>query len=342
MIKVKTKLLCLIAAVWGLICASHILSATGFHEICPIAEKKAIETWCKKTFQKNGNVTLGNHTVIGKQIECVCNNFTSIMVSVKANVKEGLPNGSDIPSPPGSPDKMICYWSGVFEDMPEGNYCTSMAGVNPSGCNGVDTSFCYTSSCNTKGDGYNMTCNTCEGRMFSIVKEKNKYTRTYSPPVDCSPEVNCTSHGCCNTQLAAKTDGPCTCYRDPKHGYWDGANCSVCLKGYKTTGVEYCTTPAPAIQVILSSLAVPMTMVLPNLLMMVVFVIIGRVRRLWDTDAPFRLTALRRTNLSTVQSARRGEASMFRSKRISRRPAKSQGFISDSQAPVTHDGTLTY
>ncbi|CCW68571.1 unnamed protein product [Phytomonas sp. Hart1] len=306
----------------------------GYSEICPNETDAEIESWCKKTFQKTGNVTLAKRTDPDK-ITCLCNNISSINVSIKASV----PNDITLLGQAGNLNaKATCVWSGVFEDMPEGNYCTSMTGVNPHGCNEMDTSICFSNTCISKGDDYNMTCNTCDGRVFSIVKENKAIKRTYSPPINCNPSVNCSSHGCCNTQVDSTIQGPCKCYRDPEHGYWDGVACSDCLKGYKSINGNLCTTPSPSIQVILSSIATPMTMVLPNLTVLVIFAIIGLVRRLWDTDTPFRATTLRRANLSTVQSARRGEAGMFRPKQIPPRPGEIQDFMSDSLASGTNEG----
>ncbi|KPA85123.1 hypothetical protein ABB37_01510 [Leptomonas pyrrhocoris] len=226
-----------------------------------------------------------------------------------------------------------CAWSGVFTPYPEGVQCTAITGVCPSSCGVIPPNLCnnaYTKSetCGEVGvHEVSYTCLTCNGRNYTIHSSNGtKCTRYYAEGDKCDAKSTCNGHGCC-----VGKENTCVCYSDGVNGYYTGSTCNSCQNGYEWNSANQCLQATNKVQFILASIAKTWTMVAPNMAVLFLFVIFGVTRKLNASDRPFDLTGLRRANLSTVQVARRRQQSLFHSKYIPMRPAKSRSFANPHQ-----------
>lgn len=228
-----------------------------------------------------------------------------------------------------------CSWSGVFTGYPDGVQCMATTGVCPITCSMMPSNLCdnqYTDSVScTSGAAYvvSYTCLTCNGRNYTISSTAaDSCTRYYSSADTCDAQSACSGHGCC---VGSSSGTTCSCFSDGTNGYYTGSTCSSCQTGYSENSNHLCLVATNRVQFILASIAKTWTMVAPNMAVLFLFVIFGVTRKLNTSDRPFDLTGLRRANLSTVQVARRRQQSLFHSKYIPMRPAKSRSFANPHQ-----------
>lgn len=289
---------------------------------CPLTEADAT-SWCRAKFDSGGNVTADRWG--GSSFSCVCNNVTSITIFV--NLDSASSSSNEI---------TMCQWAGTFVAYPDGASCYNTTGVCPVNCSGIASTFCTgTYQCQTAADGsFVYSCSMCNGRLYTINgTSSGRCTRSYSADIGCDPNVACSGHGCCTVPVADTTYDTCICDADSKKGHWKQPTCRVCESGYGSGSNGPCTSPTPTIQVVLSSIGKTWTMVLPNIAVLFLFVVFGVARRLNSSDRPSDLTGLRRANLSAAQVARRRQQSLFHSKYIPMRPAKSRSFMNTSRPP---------
>lgn len=149
-----------------------------------------------------------------------------------------------------------------------------------------------------------------------VEEASGRCVKDYSAPPStstCTPSTTCHGHGCCAPLTGVVTDanpaGTCYCYSDSIRGYWSASSsCSQCDSSHDSQGTGgACTNTKSQIVVLLQSLGAtsPAVMILPNLLIIVFFVIFGTIRPVWIEDANFQLTALRRAGLSWSPQAKR-------------------------------------
>ena len=237
-----------------------------------------------------------------------------------------------------------CTWSGTFTEYPDGVQCMATTGVCPSSCSVIPPNLCnnaYTNSetCSSNGaTQVSYTCMTCNGRNYTITSTVASNgavncSRYYSSADTCNAKSACSGHGCCVGPSAdtGSTSTTCTRFSDGLNGYYTGSSCNSCQNGYSENSAQLCVVVTNRVQFILASIAKTWTMVAPNMAVLFLFVIFGVTRKLNASDRPFDLTGLRRANLSTVQVARRRQQSLFHSKYIPMRPAKSRSFANPHQ-----------
>jgi hypothetical protein len=233
----------------------------------------------------------------------------------------------------------LCSWAGVFTDYPDGVQCLATTGICPVSCAIMPPNLCNNAHTNSEtcssSSAYmvSYTCLTCNGRNFTISSTgANSCTRYYSQSDTCNAQSACNGHGCCvgTTTDSGSTSTTCTCFSDSTNGYYTGTSCNTCQAGYTVNSANLCVV-SNRVQYILASIAKTWTMVAPNMAVLFLFVIFGVTRKLNASDRPFDLTGLRRANLSTVQVARRRQQSLFHSKYIPMRPAKSRSFANPHQ-----------
>lgn len=312
-----TVLLCLLLALW----CHGPLRVLGQLSTCPLECGEAALAWCESTFGRGGYLSVED-CGDGESFECRCNNASSINVTVTHDESSQGP---------------VCNWTNEeFESMPGGGYCTPTTALCPSSCADIDAFFCETTPfCeeNTTTGLYNFSCTTCQGRKVSIVGTNESCSKHYSAKILCSPETTCNGHGCC-VHPESNSSPVCRCFANSSYGHWAQPRCSECEAGYDPG--KGCREPSSNANIVyvLSSIASTWTMLSPNLAVPVLFVVLGVARRLWDSDRAFALTALRRAHLAPVQTARRHQQSLFHSKYVPRRPAKSRCFINESAEGV--------
>ncbi|CAD2218734.1 hypothetical protein AGDE_03414 [Angomonas deanei] len=249
----------------------------------------------------------------------MCNGVETVTISVDSNS-----NGT-----------YACSWSKAFEDLPGGDYCYPTTGVCPTSCATISEDLCdtmdlyyrTTSVCTvgaTAGD-YVYSCLTCSGRLFTIEGNTKGCTKTYTdPPAECTPLTTCNGHGCCGSVGGTST---CSCYSDDTNGHWAAPFCDTCQPRYELSGSQPCVGQTSQITYLFASIARTWTMVFPDLAVIFLITVWVLVRRLWHADTIFDLTELRRANLMPTQISRRHQQSLFRSKYIPQRPAKSRCFL---------------
>ncbi|KAG5500026.1 hypothetical protein GH5_04168 [Leishmania sp. Ghana 2012 LV757] len=234
----------------------------------------------------------------------------------------------------------MCEWDGFFSKYPDGMECLPITGMCPASCSEIPRYLCesqYTVSCQVRSnDTLLYTCVTCSGAAFTInTTGPNTCNRLLTPPL-CDPQSDCSGHGCCtmshgDSSSSSVSDVKCNCFENRTHGYYAGTNCGSCAPGYYVNSEGICKTRVQPGQVLLASIGKTWTMVSPNVAVLFLFVIFSMVRKLHASDRPFELTGLRRANLSSVQVARRRQQSLFHSKYIPMRPAKSRSFTNPHQ-----------
>ncbi|KEG07699.1 hypothetical protein DQ04_09051010 [Trypanosoma grayi] len=279
------------------------------------------DEWCSRVFGHGGAVSSRN--CVGSSFECTCNNASGITVT---RTSEG------------------CTWDRDFNDVdPNGSYCFPYTSRCPTSCADISqwTIHCVADTiCTTENKGFNFNCTTCAGRTYSVIGDNESCEKHYSSEIlSCDPLTTCNGHGCCrkpDTALDA-----CICFRDPVNGYWAQPLCSSCDDAYDPNKGG-CTHPRPVIQQILSSIGSTWTMVLPNLAVLFLFVVLGVVRGECESDKSFQSTALRKTELSAVQVARRHQRGLFHSKYIPKRPAQSRCFLNEVEGRAQPRGPPAY
>ncbi|CUG78009.1 transmembrane protein, putative [Bodo saltans] len=226
--------------------------------------------------------------------------------------------------------------SGSDEDF-VGFVCTPSSGLCPTRADCRNSSSPFASTClsgsltcetpeagvrATVGTLTNITlvlsCYACDGSSVAMYVEEasGRCVKDYSAPPStstCTPSTTCHGHGCCAPLTGVVTDanpaGTCYCYSDSIRGYWSASSsCSQCDSSHDSQGTGgACTNTKSQIVVLLQSLGAtsPAVMILPNLLIIVFFVIFGTIRPVWSEDANFHLTALRRAGLSWSPQAKR-------------------------------------
>ncbi|AIN99917.1 hypothetical protein LPMP_282850 [Leishmania panamensis] len=233
-----------------------------------------------------------------------------------------------------------CQWTGFFSEYPDGVQCLPSTGVCPTTCTVMPPYLCegqQAGSCTVGSNGTLLySCSTCTGRLFTInTTGPDTCNRAYTEEL-CDPEIDCSGHGCCATDhvessSSSEAENVCKCFANRSHGFYAGSNCAACASGYYVNSEGVCKTHVQPGQVLLASIATTWTMVSPNLAVLFLFVIFSMVRKLNASDRPFELTGLRRANLSSVHVARRRQQSLFHSKYIPMRPAKSRSFANPNQ-----------
>ncbi|CAC9505429.1 hypothetical protein conserved [Leishmania donovani] len=328
---------------------------------CPATAEAAPE-WCNKLFGGAGGiVTAGAWSE--SFFACVCNGAAPLIISRH----QDLPEESEQQSSPAllewdssralstqlsssmavfssssssAPAKYTCRWIGFFSPYPDGEQCLPSTGVCPTNCTVMPPFLCdsqQAGSCTVSESGTLLyTCLTCTGRLFTInTTGPDTCHRTYTEAL-CDPRTECSGHGCCAMQnidpsSSSATGGVCNCFANRTHGYYAGENCAACASGYYVDSEGVCKTRVQPVQILLASIGKTWTMVSPNVSVLFLFVIFSMVRKLNASDRPFELTGLRRANLSSVQVARRRQQSLFHSKYIPMRPAKSRSFTNPHQ-----------
>ncbi|CBZ28644.1 conserved hypothetical protein [Leishmania mexicana MHOM/GT/2001/U1103] len=329
---------------------------------CPATEKAALE-WCTKFFGgAGGAVTAG--TWSETFFTCVCNGAASLIISRHQDLpvaSEPQQSSSSLPewdspealstqlspsmavsssSSSSAPANYTCRWVGFFSQFPDGEQCLPSTGVCPTQCAVMSPFLCdgqQAGSCTFSESGTLLyTCLTCTGRLFTInTTAPDTCHRTYTEAL-CDPQTECSGHGCC-AMLSAEplsssvTDGVCNCFANRSHGYYAGANCAACASSYYVDSEGVCKSRVQPVQILLASIGKTWTMVSPNVSVLFLFVVFSMMRKLNASDRPFELTGLRRANLSSVQVARRRQQSLFHSKYIPMRPAKSRSFTNPHQ-----------
>lgn len=285
---------------------------------CNVTDETS-STWCKDQFDKGGNVTATDWQ--NTSFVCACNSVLNLPITISSN------NTSSTP---------MCSWTGSFDpNLPSPDTCNKYSGVCPTTCanlsNICDTS---TSWCTDTETGYNYTCAMCSGVTYTILYNGTSCTHSTASTFECNIGSTCNGNGCC--AVPSSSTKQCNCYADNVHGYWDGLHCSSCLAGYTVNDQGVCLVAKPTIEIILSSIAKTWTMVLPNLMVIVLFVVCGIARRPWESERTFPLTMLRRTNLSVVQLERRGRQSLFHPKKMPKRPLQSRSFANPALSPENY------
>lgn len=233
-----------------------------------------------------------------------------------------------------------CAWNGVFTRYPDGVQCMATTGLCPMSCSVIPSNLCnnpyIVSETCTSPSAYvvSYTCMSCNGRNYTISSTSvENCTRYYTGVDTCDAQSSCSGRGCCvgpSTGSGTSTT-TCTCFNDGTNGYYTGTSCNSCQSGYDRNSAGMCLVATNKVQFILASIAKTWTMVAPNMAVLFLFVIFSVTRKLNASDRPFDLTGLRRANLSTVQVARRQQQSLFHSKYIPMRPAKSRSFANPHQ-----------
>ncbi|KAK7195032.1 hypothetical protein NESM_000426000 [Novymonas esmeraldas] len=232
-----------------------------------------------------------------------------------------------------------CQWAGVFSHYPDGLQCLPSTGVCPTTCSVMPPYLCEAQAaggCSVAADGtLTYFCQTCTGRVYTInTTGPQSCQRSYTAPL-CDPQKDCSRNGCCTVYRGESnsnaTGGVCDCFSNNSHGFYTGATCAQCAASYTISSDGLCRLRAQPVQLLLASIAKTWTMVSPNVAVLLLFVIFSLVRKLNTSDRPFEMTSMRRANLSTVQVARRRQQSLFHSKYIPMRPAKSRSFANPHQ-----------
>ncbi|CAG9577385.1 conserved hypothetical protein [Leishmania major strain Friedlin] len=325
---------------------------------CPATVEAALE-WCNGLFGGAGGIV-----TVGAWSEhffaCVCNGVAPLVISRHTDSPGGSEqqSSSSLPewdssrawstqlspsmaiSSSSAPSKHTCRWDGFFSSYPDGEQCLPSTGVCPTNCTVMPPFLCdsqQASRCTISDNGTLLyTCLTCTGRLFTINKTgPDTCPRTYTGAL-CDPRTECSGHGCCamhnvEPSSSSATGGVCNCFANRSHGYYAGENCAACAPGYYVDSEGVCKTRVQPVQILLASIGKTWTMVSPNVSVLFLFVIFSMVRKLNTSDRPFELTGLRRANLSSVQVARRRQQSLFHSKYIPMRPAKSRSFTNPHQ-----------
>ncbi|GET90198.1 hypothetical protein, conserved [Leishmania tarentolae] len=322
---------------------------------CPATAEAAPE-WCTELFGgAGGAVTAGSWS--DNVFTCVCNGAASLQITRRQDSHNGseLPPSSvalqstapsskwfpqvDSSLSPQEPETDTCEWSGVFSQYPDGDQCRPSTGVCPTNCTAMPPFLCerqQAGNCTSRNGTLLYTCLTCTGRLFTInTTDPDTCQRTYTEEL-CDPQADCSGHGCCAMHdveplRVPGTENACNCFANHSHGYYAGENCAACSPGYYLDSTGTCTTRVQQVQILLASIGTTWTMVSPNVSVLFLFVVFSVVRKLHASDRPFELTGLRRANLSSVQIARRRQQSLFHSKYIPMRPAKSRSFTNPHQ-----------
>ncbi|KAG5474517.1 hypothetical protein LSCM1_03304 [Leishmania martiniquensis] len=332
---------------------------------------EALPTWCNKWLGNSGGVLTGGHWTVewftclcnGVSSLVVYRNVYSmrrseqqpfLSVASSSSMWSSLSPmesssssynsemSSETPSSLSSSGSQtdMCYWDSVFTGYPDGVTCMPITGLCPNDCSEIPPYLCesqQSSTCTHHSNGSLLySCMTCSGGTFSINTTGPKSChRGLTQPL-CDPQVDCSGHGCCTmspeeSSSSSTRDVMCSCFENRTHGFYAGANCASCAPGYYVNSEGICKTRVQPGQVLLASIGKTWTMVTPNVAVLFLFVIFSMVRKLHASDRPFELTGLRRANLSSVQVARRRQQSLFHSKYIPMRPAKSRSFTNPHQ-----------
>ncbi|KAG8348618.1 hypothetical protein TRVL_00536 [Trypanosoma vivax] len=287
---------------------------------CPNGCREAKE-WCEKHFARGGNVTLDRCDQ--SAFTCGCNGAAAITV----HVNEGE-----------------CSWNGSF-DVTEtnGTICMARTALCPTGCGVVIpwVNRCVANTqCITLNDGYNFSCTTCEGQTYSVVMRDGVCKKQFLGELpDCDPKKTCNNRGCC--RKPGSPGGPCDCFRNPKNQPTLSTKCPTCDENNEKHD-EHCLPERTGLEVFFSSIGSTWAMVLPMLSVLFFFVVLLLFRRECESEKSFQSTELRKTGLSTVQVARRGQAGLFHPKRIPERPPQSRCFVNQEINLVRGRGPSAY
>ncbi|EAN80146.1 uncharacterized protein TEOVI_000512500 [Trypanosoma equiperdum] len=314
----KVFLLGLFCVLVGMIACVNGHANASCPESCDTAGR-----WCEIRFNRGGRVSVGECNA--SSFTCVCNDAVDITVTR---------------------NEESCWWSGSFDmtnNVSEESLCSADTAQCPQTCQqaGEQITRCAGSVlCTEDGDGYIFTCAISEGTILHI--NKSVYgclTTIVEPELHCNPKVTCSGHGyCVNPHTLSNS---CVCFSDPINGYWVGANCSECHADYGPGGGN-CTQRTSTIRIILSSIGSTWAMVLPNMVVLFLFVVLGLMRRESESDRSFQSTVLRKTGLSAVQVARRNRCGLFNPKLIPPRPPQSRCFLNEGEGRAKRRGPPAY
>lgn len=310
---------------------------------------------CQSLFgTPNGNVTAERcvERDLYADLSCVCSAYDAGLNSIRLSYANVTWDQS----------YSTCIATNNFENAPQGALCTEVTGVCPTraDCSSATSPFarvCATQSlaCRDPTQGEvalgasngmaSVTgvfhCFSCDGGSYTILLDErsNGSTRrchkNFTKPTNatCVPATTCNGHGCCAAVLleSAPSLGTCSCYQDSVRGFFDPKTaCMECSAAYDSNGADgkRCTNPKSQLVVLLLNLGIssPAAMVIPNLFILVLFLIFALARRTWVSDDEFEMTALRRAGIRwnplrdgghTYLPLIREERSLFGSKELS-------------------------
>lgn len=278
---------------------------------------------CRNVFSVTGGAAL-RATKCSMESNTANTTFTGELICQCSPSSTSVNSTASFASVSWSPSEGVCNRTDDFEVTPPHFSCNPTIGVCPTtrDCGNLLSPFasscamgvltCTTVNVSSTNATLLLQCRTCDGGSLAIHVEESSRTcvKEYTAPTSsCSPATTCNGHGCCApvSPLAISAEvGVCSCFQDATRGYWNPATgCTTCDPSYDSGGsTGLCTNAKPQLVVLLQSLgASPSTMILPNLIIVVVFVLFGLIRRVWPSDDTFAATMSRRVGLPWCRSA---------------------------------------
>ena len=312
-------------------CFRTVSTLTDSTADCPFSCSNA-DAWCADIFGRGGSVHSAQ-CYPGSSFRCICNEGTWIDIHVNQSTGR-------------------CDWNETFQSSPSGGSCLKSTGVCPKLADCASNASFFSDQCRNgqmscaagaEANGsaaFKMSCFTCSGGSYSIISSQGSCTMVATAPaVPCDPVSRCSGHGCClSPEEPAFVDSQCTCFGDPTNGYWSGAYCNSC-DAQHTSVFSGCTQTKSQVQILLTTLgASPTAMILPNLMVLVIFVLFGLVRRQWTSDEESDMCVRREAGLNPLPASMQQHGLNFRPRALVKRPSQSRGFM--NQIEMKRQDTL--